>query len=899
MFRSRLPYLIKRSFMTSVRMTKRVELVCPICFDFGYTGTSMRGLVDDEATKKDETANLPSPMTKQPERKGNEAIAEGSLAEATTVVRNSGEEPLAAGTSQATTAERGKSSSSAIPFALSELMKHKDEKRIDDVYILPMDMGTVEPIVNGLLEGEDLRSEKEWAFAFAKAELIKNSMIPFKYWLEQPCPAHRNDEDQAAPCVAIRRGLHEYMLETNSDYTAKQGLMQMAGYVGAGRGSGALQSSFQVGHLEAGTTQASGWAIEGFLQDDIPSPWRKPWYPDQGLVICKRPTTSGDTASDEAFQKATNWYKECNETHPGCSFSEIPYLPERVLDIAAEDTTSGVKLILTNGKRERYACLSHRWGSETPSTTSNNIDAFQNEIPWDVLSPTYQDGVTFLRRFSKWHQEEYGHAIRYFWIDSLCILQDSADDWRDHSTKMSEIYSKSALTLVESFHQGNDKRLFQKSSPGRIPKPITVHDAEGNAREFYFRYTIHHPDIMINDDTIPIWTRAWVFQERLLSPRLLIFGSEELSWQCSGHNKCECGLDESEEQTRKLMTEWEHDIHIRFPSASSRKNLNLILGENPSHVQLRMAWRLMIEAYSQLHFTYRKDTMYAIAGLAKNFNARLGEKKYFAGIWYDETAEEITETDDLEDTTLDLLWRLSHLRDAKREDLPEAAVPITWSWAYPECPVVYPFVHDEVISYYSLAVGIRGTQHVESLPEDHESPRHWLDDMYKEVPPSAIIIGGPLWRTELRGSEISFKIKDTEDREYFYHLGEMSAKIYQEVAFGRSSTEDTFRKMPPIVFYPDNFHTPITGPLFCLPIAKFKHLPVKSSLEEKVIFAALVLEAVGHMATTEGFDPDLESKDPGDLMFRRLGLAYTTDGGWTEEHDAMVEKCPGAAVRIL
>ncbi|ETR97503.1 HET-domain-containing protein, partial [Trichoderma reesei RUT C-30] len=273
---------------------------------------------------------------------------------------------------------------------------------------------------------------------------------------------------------------------------------------------------------------------------ELPSPWRQPWFPDRGLTVFERPVPSGNTESDEAFQKATNWFRECQATHAHCSVGEAPEMPDRVLDIAAEDNASGVRLVHTHGRKARYACLSHRWGTDTSKALKQNINSLCDEVSWDYLSPTYQDSITFLRKFSNWHQQEYGEEIRYIWIDSLCIIQDSKSDWKKHSLKMSDIYSNSSLTLVESHGLHTEKRLFQDSTSRNPSKHVTVRDAQGKDHELHYRHTICHPTFMVADDNVPVWKRAWVFQERLLSHRLLVFGADELSWQCTGHHKCEC-----------------------------------------------------------------------------------------------------------------------------------------------------------------------------------------------------------------------------------------------------------------------------------------------------------------------------------------------------------------------
>ncbi|KAL6817473.1 HET domain-containing protein [Trichoderma camerunense] len=908
MLRFGLQHGARRLLTTSATRSKQVDLVCPICFDFGFTQTAFRGSVDDDASES--AKSRPSSPKSEHSDNGNAKAIPESPPKPTTpeAPRNS--------------PTRSKIRSSMNLLTNSETMKHKYENKIEAIYTMPIDNDIVDARVYDLLEGQEPNFKEgghEEAQSFVKAELIKSKSIPFKYWLEQPCPSHRNTGDQPAPCVTLRRGLHDYMMETSPGYAQRQELMRELGFVTTG-GSSASQC-LRIGHMGAGELPAHAWGVESFLKTDIPSPWRQPWFPDRGLTVFERTVPSGNTASDEAFQKATNWFRECNDTHEDCSATEIPEMPDRVLDIAAEDTASGVKLVQTNGRKARYACLSHRWGEETSQATKQNVESLRNEVPWDYLSPTYQDSIAFLRKFSKWHQDQYGEEIRYIWIDSLCIIQDSKSDWKKHSLKMSDIYSNSSITLVESHGLHTEKRLFQDSTARRGSKSVSIQDAEGNDHELHYRHTIYHPTFMVKDDDIPVWKRAWVFQERLLSRRLLIFGPDELSWQCASHHKCECGLEELETQSDKLMKEWEDDIHIPLHSASSRRDMQRTLGNNPSHKQLRKAWRLVVEEYSRLDYTYRSDTLFAIAGLAKNFNARLGGKKYFAGIWYDEHdelqgSEEAADWEPQAETALDLLWRLAYFKDAQREDLPEPAVPISWSWAYPECEIVYPFHDDEVINQYTLVASIGGAMNVPKLPDDHDQPRDWvMDDMYTEVPPSAIILAGPLWKTEVTAAPHLFTIKDTEYPEYTYFLGAMSAEILQESAVGRQirqtrllvtppkdegeSNESAVNKMPQLVFYPDSTKTVITGSFYCLPMASFKRLPIKATVKEKVVFAALVLEPVGHKANTEGYDPDLSHRDPSELVFRRVGLAYTTDGGWAEEHDKMLEKMPANIVYIV
>jgi len=407
--------------------------------------------------------------------------------------------------------------------------------------------------------------------------------------------------------------------------------------------------------------------------------------------------------------------------------------------------------------------LSHRWGSDTPRTLRENIEAHYDEIPYNILSQTFKDAITFLRKFSRWHETAHGEPIRYIWIDSLCIIQDSPDDWEVQSRKMCDIYSNADLTLVESYSAWRDKRLFSQSSPKYIStSPIRVADASGAQRDIYLRHGLLHPDFMVNDGNVPIWTRAWVLQERLLSKRLLFFGSEELAWQCSAANKCECGLDELHTAAHRRMEDWDTEFMTRLPSASSRKALDLILGREPTPSQLRQAWRLILWSYSELHMTFRTDTLPAIAGLAQSFHRMLGggeETKYLGGLWY-----EVVEPDKdgratnmklaaSRETVLDLLWRLHYRSDGLNEETRAAAregiagkPTQSWSWAHPQCSVAYPFVNDACTLSYAFVLAMRAAHNVPRRPPAAEADaaydRPLVRDMFTEAPAAALTLVG-------------------------------------------------------------------------------------------------------------------------------------------------------------
>lgn len=61
--------------------------------------------------------------------------------------------------------------------------------------------------------------------------------------------------------------------------------------------------------------------------------------------------------------------------------------------------------------------------------TSHTIDDFKQIVQFNDLPKSFQDAVTICVALD----------IDYIWIDSLCILQDSPQDWAIQGSKMAQV----------------------------------------------------------------------------------------------------------------------------------------------------------------------------------------------------------------------------------------------------------------------------------------------------------------------------------------------------------------------------------------------------------------------------------------------------------------------------
>ena len=143
-----------------------------------------------------------------------------------------------------------------------------------------------------------------------------------------------------------------------------------------------------------------------------------------------------------------NWVQECSSSHEECARSiggiEInettaPIVADYILDVGVcEDGL--VKLSSTVGLTGQYCTLSHCWGSPYKKPLcllSQNKARFLEGISIVDLPATFRDAVAVTRAL----------GIRYLWIDSLCILQDSYDHWMQESAIMGAIYENAYVRL--------------------------------------------------------------------------------------------------------------------------------------------------------------------------------------------------------------------------------------------------------------------------------------------------------------------------------------------------------------------------------------------------------------------------------------------------------------------
>jgi hypothetical protein len=226
-----------------------------------------------------------------------------------------------------------------------------------------------------------------------------------------------------------------------------------------------------------------------------------------------------------------SWLERCDTTHAcnqqndrsqGASPTRLIYVgyanPE-VLRLYFPKEDEGVK----------YTALSHRWGDHPPTkedprfcTTDGNLSARLNGFSLSELPKTFRDAVRVTREL----------GIEYLWIDSLCIIQWNADDWKREAGRMEDVFASACCTIAATSAVDSNAGFLARS---RSAEYVRVQDAIGRQ----VCICTHMDDFEKDVEQARLNKRAWVMQERVLAKRTIHFSANQTYWECGEGVHCE------------------------------------------------------------------------------------------------------------------------------------------------------------------------------------------------------------------------------------------------------------------------------------------------------------------------------------------------------------------------
>lgn len=353
------------------------------------------------------------------------------------------------------------------------------------------------------------------------------------------------------------------------------------------------------------------------------------------LVIPPEEPPSIDTGSEASVAWAKHRLNECCHDHMHSHSLEFlrasdSYIPTRLLYIPA-DPSEGLILRLKENVPvgAKYVALSHCWGSREnwPGclSTNTNYESQLKCVPWETIPQTFQDAAIFSRKL----------GFEYLWIDSMCIIQDNEKDWQNESTQMYSVYSNAHITLAALHANDSHGGLFSRRPPGSLFSLITAgflgkryqvqaYIPPNERRDIQSKLGIR--ETAVTSRSYPLLNRAWVFQERLVSPRMLFFGQEELIWECPTGLRCE------EDPYSSAL--WSAGGGWGGQAVNPHGSLMQTYNTNPGGlVDLEALWFSLVESYSELKLSNPTDRLPAIAAIAQHFAQLSPGNDYICGLW--------------------------------------------------------------------------------------------------------------------------------------------------------------------------------------------------------------------------------------------------------------------------
>ncbi|KAI1316132.1 heterokaryon incompatibility protein-domain-containing protein [Xylariaceae sp. FL0255] len=348
-----------------------------------------------------------------------------------------------------------------------------------------------------------------------------------------------------------------------------------------------------------------------------------------------------------------SWLQNCDDEHRCMRRDHESALPTRLINVNASQNAEDLRLYIPKqGEKHRYLALSHCWGQSGKGaglppwcTSIENFDSRQNGFKLVDLPETFRDAVHVTREL----------GISYLWIDSVCIIQNQNSDWDAESRKMDQVFASAYCTIAATAAFDSRSGLGKGSPPH---ESLYIRDASEQC--FYVSTNVADFDKDVGSAVLN--QRAWVMQERLLSPRTIHFTNTELYGECGeGIYAGENIFIKSQYKTTKYYV-----IDPQFPDRLRSSGM----------IATWEFLQSLIEDYSRRGITKPSDRAVAISGLMRRISEALPDPVYYGVIeWYKHRG---------------LLWQRRSGQETELIDYsPQPRVP-SWSWMAYEGAIKFP-----------------------------------------------------------------------------------------------------------------------------------------------------------------------------------------------------------------
>ncbi|KAK7183902.1 tol protein [Paraphaeosphaeria sporulosa] len=396
--------------------------------------------------------------------------------------------------------------------------------------------------------------------------------------------------------------------------------------------------------------------------------------PDAKLTISSEPQVD--------FDLFRTWNERCQQ-HDDCIPDDTSDL-ERLKVIDCETRT-----VQLAPEKCPFVALSYLWGPQE--------DFAPQPLP-AAQTRTIEDAITVTLRL----------GLRYLWVDRYCIEQTSIMDKTLQIKQMGQIYASAHLTIIAAAGTDPTHGLPGVSQPRQVNE--TVAEQVGPVT----LVQLNTPTA--SDFQQSMWaTRAWTFQEGILSKRRLIFTPQAVLYICS--------------------TDYLHDLS---PGYSSGINFELVaLAEFISCARLPREFQSSagssrfkeamryVTAYSRRNMRMSSDALNAIIGILNYISTDKTEPVYHlwgvplaplpSGDRHFDSAITETENGRFQSATKEHLFEFAlnwiHPKSSRRRPGFPSWSPLGW-----EGPIEYPMRYMDIVINKEFDVRLHSLKNVDARP---------------------------------------------------------------------------------------------------------------------------------------------------------------------------------------
>ncbi|KAF2655114.1 hypothetical protein K491DRAFT_778946 [Lophiostoma macrostomum CBS 122681] len=258
-------------------------------------------------------------------------------------------------------------------------------------------------------------------------------------------------------------------------------------------------------------------------------------------------------------------------------------------------------------------------------------------IPWEAATKRqYPDAITVTQKFK----------ARYLWVDSLCIVQDSAEDWEREARRMKDIYCNARCCIAATSGEDGNSGLFYDRDPKSF-EPIcietswTVVDKEthdSTPRAYCADWDARYYFLVENS---PLISRAWVAQERYLSTRMIHFTKGMVFWECCNTVATETypeGFPGWEFKAdlvgvpyalKRAVHLWRRESQIPTVPNSRQQHPPTSPVLSYHYLRIRELWLRFLQDYTNLGMTKERDRLKALHGILDDITEVFNDKHVF------------------------------------------------------------------------------------------------------------------------------------------------------------------------------------------------------------------------------------------------------------------------------